>query len=108
MKPAADGPYWCNLYTPLGYIGSMEFMESQTFNKIREDYFDDDDFRVFQNSLMDNPEIGDRIKGSGGIRKVRWASRGKGKSGGIRVIYYYNYSAEQDIPDDHVPEERNH
>jgi len=37
---------------------------------------------------MERPESGDLIRGSGGIRKVRWSERGKGKSGGLRVIYY--------------------
>ena len=37
---------------------------------------------------MERPESGDLIRGSGGIRKVRWFERGKGKSGGLRVIYY--------------------
>lgn len=64
-------------------------MESKTFESIREGYLTDDQFQEFQEYLMENPEAGDRIKGSGGVRKVRWAIGGKGKSGGIRVIYYY-------------------
>ena len=39
--------------------------------------------------LAINPESGDVIQGTGGIRKLRWATGGKGKSGGARIIYYY-------------------
>ena len=46
------------------------------------------------NFLARNPEEGDEITGTGGLRKLRWAGKGKGKSGGLRVIYYfYNESA---------------
>ena len=41
-----------------------------------------------QISLMEHPNAGDLIRGSGGIRKIRWAAQGRGKSGGVRVIYY--------------------
>ncbi len=37
-----------------------------------------------------NPEVGDVIPETGGVRKVRWAAKGKGKSGGVRVIYYFH------------------
>lgn len=44
--------------------------------------------------LARNPETGDEIPGTGGIRKLRWGGKGKGKRGGLRVIYYfYNESA---------------
>jgi len=49
----------------------------------------DEEYRLFQLYLMSNPEKGDIIKGSGGVRKIRWAINNKGKSGGIRVIYYW-------------------
>ena len=50
---------------------------------------DDESYRALQNALMANPELGDLMPGCGGLRKVRWsdASRGKGKRGGVRVIY---------------------
>ena len=40
--------------------------------------------------MLEHPESGDLIKGSGGIRKIRWAIQGKGKSGGVRIIYYWH------------------
>ena len=69
----------------------MTFREEQTFQRIRDNVFGSDDtYRRFQNDLMENPEEGDIIPGGGGIRKIRWRDekRGKGKRGGIRVIYY--------------------
>lgn len=49
----------------------------------------DEEYRLFQLYIMDNPDKGDIIKGSGGVRKIRWAINNKGKSGGVRVIYYW-------------------
>ena len=66
----------------------MIFIESRLFERIRDRYLDDDQYRLLQAVLMERPESGDLIRGSGGIRKVRWSERGKGKSGGLRVIYY--------------------
>lgn len=54
----------------------------------------DDEYRALQNTLVENPERGDIIKGGGGIRKLRHAVQGRGKSGGVRVIYYW-------VKDDH-------
>jgi mRNA-degrading endonuclease RelE of RelBE toxin-antitoxin system len=67
----------------------MIFIESQLFEKIRDRYLDDDQYRLLQAALMEQPESGDLIRGSGGVRKVRWSERGKGKRGGLRVIYYW-------------------
>lgn len=38
---------------------------------------------------MQKPDAGDIVKGSGGVRKVRWSSEGKGKSSGVRAVYYW-------------------
>ncbi|MBW4965007.1 type II toxin-antitoxin system RelE/ParE family toxin [Pseudoalteromonas sp. CR1] len=65
------------------------FVESNIFEKYRELYLSDDEYRLFQADLMVNPKQGDVIQGTGGLRKVRVASKGKGKRGGSRVIYYY-------------------
>lgn len=52
---------------------------------------DDDEYRGFQEHLLVNPDSGDVIVGTGGLRKIRHgdAKRGKGKRGGLRVIYYW-------------------
>jgi len=67
-----------------------QFIEAPAFSRYREDYLDDDGFRELQASLAANPEAGDIIPDAGGIRKLRWRDprRGKGKPGGLRIIYY--------------------
>jgi len=69
----------------------VTFIELPSFEWHRCDYLSDESFRLLQNVLMDNPEAGDLIEGTGGLRKVRHADekRGKGKRGGLRVIYYW-------------------
>ena len=67
------------------------FIELPPFERHRQSYLNDESFREFQQMLMKNPEAGDVIEGTGGLRKVRYADekRGKGKRGGLRVIYYW-------------------
>lgn len=73
------------------------FIELPPFERHRQDYLNDENFRAFQKMLMDNPEAGDVIEGSGGLRKLRYADekRGKGKRGGLRVIYFWWQSGKQ-------------
>jgi hypothetical protein len=73
------------------------FVEAPAFSRYREDYLDDEGFRELQRALASNPEEGDLIPGAGGIRKLRWRDvrRGKGKRGGLRVIYYCFLSDEE-------------
>ena len=67
------------------------FVELPPFQRWRQDYLTDEDYRVLQNLLLENSEAGDLIQGSGGLRKVRfeYKQRGKGKRGGLRIIYYH-------------------
>lgn len=67
------------------------FVELPAFEKWRPNYLTDDQFREFQLQLMSNPEAGDVMSGTSGVRKVRFsdARRGKGKRGGLRIIYYW-------------------
>jgi len=65
------------------------FIEASLFSKLRGQYLGDEDYRALQNHLMARPDAGAVIRGSGGVSKVRWAVGGKGKSGGLRVIYYW-------------------
>lgn len=62
--------------------------ETPTFSARRRDYWTEEEFGEFCAWLARNPGAGDVIRGSGGCRKVRWAASGRGKSGGMRVIYY--------------------
>ena len=67
------------------------FVELPAFERRRADYLDDKTFGDLQQALMKNPEAGDVIPGTGGLRKMRFADarRGKGKRGGLRVVYYW-------------------
>lgn len=69
----------------------MEFIESPAFSRYYREYLSEDDYRKFQAALATNPEAGDLMPGTGGFRKVRWSDprRGKGRRGGLRIIYYY-------------------
>jgi hypothetical protein len=65
-----------------------EFIESRLFTRLLENYLDDEEYSELQRHMLRNPKVGPVIRGSGGVRKLRWSVRGKGKSGGVRVIYY--------------------
>ena len=75
----------------------MEFIEAPAFTRHLSEYLADDDCRKLQDRLGANPEFGDLMPGTGGFRKVRWADarRGKGRRGGLRVIYYHFKSDSQ-------------
>ena len=73
----------------------MIFIETTIFTKLLPKYLTDDEYRVFQWYLLLNPVVGDIVRGSGGVRKVRWASTGKGKRGGIRIMYYWKKSDDE-------------
>ncbi|MCY7297069.1 type II toxin-antitoxin system RelE/ParE family toxin [Alteromonas sp. a30] len=73
----------------------MIFIETSHFTKLLPDYLDDEAFRGLQSYLLQKPDAGDIVRGSGGVRKVRWAADGKGKSGGIRAIYYWKKSEDE-------------
>ena len=91
------------------------FIESSAFNRVRDAYLDDDDYRELQEFLIRDPEAGAVIPGSGGVRKVRWRRKGSGKRGGVRVVYVLRYrpnefwlltiyakSKQEDVPADVV------
>ncbi len=64
------------------------FIESHVFTKHVGDYLDDEQYSALQVHMLEHPKAGPVIRGSGGVRKLRWSVSGKGKSGGVRVIYY--------------------
>jgi mRNA-degrading endonuclease RelE of RelBE toxin-antitoxin system len=65
------------------------FVETPTFTKRVLQLMDDERYAALQLFLAKRPAAGDLIRGSGGIRKVRWSGSGRGKRGGLRVIYYW-------------------
>ena len=65
----------------------MVFVEFPNFTKRVTELLDDEDYRKLQAALIANPELGDLIRGTGGLRKARWSAKGRGKRGGVRVIY---------------------
>jgi hypothetical protein len=73
----------------------MIFIETQVFTRQILDLVDDESYRALQARLLENPDAGDVIQGTGGLRKIRIAANGHGKSGGARVIYYHFATASQ-------------
>jgi mRNA-degrading endonuclease RelE of RelBE toxin-antitoxin system len=67
----------------------MEFIESPIFSKLVGSYLSDEEYAALQWELLERPEVGKIVPGSGGLRKMRWQATGRGKSGGYRVIYYW-------------------
>ena len=69
----------------------LVFFETPRFTELLPEYLDDQAYRELQLALLRNPQMGALIPGTGGFRKVRWQDprRGKGKRGGLRVIYYF-------------------
>lgn len=74
----------------------MIFIEGTVFSKYVHEYMDDAEYASFQWHLALNPEAGDIIPRSGGLRKIRWAGKSHGKRGGVRIIYYFKKR------DDHI------
>lgn len=75
----------------------MEFVEAPPFTRHLSKYLSEDGYRELQSRLCMNPEAGDLMPGTGGFRKMRWADarRGKGRRGGLRIIYYHFPSDRQ-------------
>jgi hypothetical protein len=64
------------------------FIETKIFSRLVVEYLTDEEYAKLQRALIEDPEAGDLIPGSGGVRKLRWGVAGRGKRGSIRVIYY--------------------
>jgi hypothetical protein len=71
------------------------FIESTAFERVRAVYLDDDEYAALQQFMTENPEAGELVPGSGGVRKLRWKRAGIGKRGGLRVIYFVRYQPEE-------------
>lgn len=64
------------------------FIETKLFSQLVVEYLTDEEYAKLQRTLIEDPEAGDLIPGSGWVRKLHWGVAGRGKRGGIRVIYY--------------------
>ena len=73
----------------------MVIIETPVFTRMVTSLLTDEEYRDLQNVLLVNPAAGDLIKGGGGIRKIRFAIRGRGKSGGVRTIYFWAKAKDQ-------------
>ena len=72
----------------------MLFVETPVFTDLVRS-LDDDTYRSLQLALLLRPEQGSLIRGSGGLRKIRWGATGRGKRGGVRVIYFWEKAADR-------------
>ncbi len=72
----------------------MKIIETSVFTKRLKTLLPDEDYRRLQNEIILNPEKGKIISGSGGLREIRWSISGKGKGGGVRIIYYWAKTKE--------------
>jgi hypothetical protein len=73
----------------LAYLAAVVSVETPIFTRRVQQYMDDAEYAEMQAFLSDNPDAGNVIRGTGGMRKLRWAGSGRGKRGGLRVIYYW-------------------
>jgi mRNA-degrading endonuclease RelE of RelBE toxin-antitoxin system len=72
----------------------MRFVETPIFTKELRSSMEDEQYRTLQMALVLRPEQGRLIPGTSGLRKIRWAGKGHGKSGGYRIIYYWDKPTE--------------
>lgn len=72
----------------------MRFVETPVFTRLITEALDDEQYRHLQLALAFRPEQGALIRGSRGLRKLRWSIPGRGKRGGARIIYYWDRPSE--------------
>ena len=82
------------------------FVETRLFTGLVSRYLSDDEYADLQRTLIADPEAGDVIRGTGGVRKLRWGIAGRGKRGGIRIIYYVRAQQGSDLDAHALREER--
>ena len=72
----------------------MVIIETPIFTKRIQELITDNEYRLLQTHLVNRPDVGKIMPGSGGLTKLRWSAGGRGKRGGIRVIYYWFVSKD--------------
>jgi hypothetical protein len=73
----------------------VTFIESSVFERVCPVYLNDEQYAELQQFMMHNPEAGQVVPGSGGVRKLRWARPAMGKRAGLRVIYFVRYQPNE-------------
>ena len=73
----------------------MELIETSLFTRLVYDYLSEDEYLGLQVYLLRHPDTGNIVRGTGGVRKLRWATKGQGKRGGVRVIYFWKASEDE-------------
>lgn len=75
----------------------LVFLEAPVFTRLLPNYMSDESYRRLQQTLLERPESGEVIPGTGGFRKIRWqdSRTNKGKRGGLRIIYYHLQEDQQ-------------
>lgn len=68
-------------------------VETPLFQRLADDHWTEEERTAFVSFIATHPEAGEVVPGSGGVRKVRWGMGGRGKRGGVRVIYFNRPSA---------------
>jgi hypothetical protein len=66
----------------------FSFIETKLFTRLIVEYLTDDEYRAIQAHLIEQPNAGTVVPGSGGVRKLRWKAAGRGKGAGYRLVYY--------------------
>ena len=74
----------------MAYNANMIFIETSLFTKEIQRLLPDESYRMLQSVLMLRPDAGSVIRGSGGLRKIRWSVPGSGKRGALRVVYFWS------------------
>ena len=72
----------------------MLIVETSVFTRQLGKLLEDNQYRSLQEALSLRPEMGTLIPGGGGLRKIRWSIAGRGKRGGVRIIYYWAAKSE--------------
>ncbi len=72
----------------------MRFIETPVFTRVLVELLDDEEYRALQLALVYRPDLGPVIPRSGGLRKARWSLSGRGKRGGLRVVYFWDETSE--------------
>lgn len=66
----------------------FSFIETRLFTRLVQEYLSDEEYRLLQLALIQKPNAGSVVRGSSGVRKLRWVAPGRGKRGGFRFIYF--------------------